>query len=221
MMGVFISNLLIIIFFIQSIKTDLYVDSTIKYAKYEDYSRDAQAGYMAIGNMEGLDVQIVDGVAILTTKEIWHGWHGASLGQVPPTSTTNSYFSFSEVEKIKFKIKSKDVSPTEIKVFLQAIDGSNLLERPLTDLGIDNIKDFTEVTISVPSFKATKMKVALAISINGGALERTMEVKDIAFLKGDEDLANILKKIFWPKDTGSDEPPEKAMEIGTKIKKME
>ena len=156
MMGVFISNLLIIIFFIQSIKTDLYVDSTIKYAKYEDYSRDAQAGYMAIGNMEGLDVQIVDGVAILTTKEIWNGWHGASLGQVPPTSTTNSYFSFSEVEKIKFKIKSKDVSPTEIKVFLQAIDGSNLLERPLTDLGIGNIKDFTEVTISVPSFKATK-----------------------------------------------------------------
>ena len=219
MKRVFISNLLIIIFFIQSIKSDLYVDSTIKYAKYEDYSRDAQAGYMAIGNMEGLDMQVVDGVAILTTKEIWHGWHGASLGQVPPTSTTNSYFSFSEVEKIKFKIKSKDVSPTEIKVFLQAIEGSNLLERPLTDLGIDNIKDFTEVTISVPSFKATKMKVALAISINGGALERTMEVKDIAFLKSDENLANILKKIFWPKDTGSDEPPEKAMEIGEKIKK--
>lgn len=70
MKKVFISNLLIIIFFIQSIKTDLYVDSTIKYAKYEDFSRDAQAGYMAIGNMEGLDVQVVDGAAILTTKEI-------------------------------------------------------------------------------------------------------------------------------------------------------
>ena len=48
------------------------------------------------------------------------------------------------------------------------------------------------------------MKVALALSITGGALERTMQVKDIAFLKSDGENANILKKISWPKDFGSD-----------------
>ena len=141
------SFLLYVIFFtlcFNFIKNDLYVDPSIKYAKYEDFNKNSKAGLVAIGNMEGLDVQVSNGLATLTTKEIWHGWHGASLGQVPPTSTTSSYFSFSEVEKIKFKIKSNDVSPTEIKVFLQAIEGSNLLERPLTDLGIDNIKDFTD-----------------------------------------------------------------------------
>ena len=155
---------------------------------------------MAIGNMEGLEVQIVDGIAILTTKEIWHGWHGASLGQVPPTSTTSSYFSFSELDIIKFKIKSTEISPTEIKVFLQPIEGGNLLERSLTDFGVNNINDWAEITVSVPSFKATKMKVALALSIMGGALERKIQVKDISFLKNNGENANILKKIFWPKE---------------------
>jgi len=82
------------------IKSDLFVDPSIKYAKYEEFNKNSKAGLVAIGNMEGLDVQASNGLAILTTQEIWHGWHGASLGQVPPTSTTSSYFSFSEVESI-------------------------------------------------------------------------------------------------------------------------
>ena len=219
MKQIFKLYILILIFCLKIINSELYVDSAIKYAKYEDFKKDASAGYMAIGNMEGLDLQLGEGLAILTTKEIWHGWHGVSLGQVPPTSTTNSYFSFSEIETIKFKIKSSDISPNEIKIFLQPIDGGNLLERSLFDLGQDNINDWTEIIVPVLSFKATKMKVALALSITGGALERTMEIKDIAFLNSNGGNANILKKIFWPKETGSDTPPEKAMEIGTKIKK--
>ena len=211
--------LLYLILLIKTINNDLYVDTKIKYATYDAFTKDASAGDMAIGNMEGLDLQISNGIATLTTKEIWHGWHGASLGQVPPTSTTNSYFSFSEVSTIKFKIKSNDIKADEIKVFLQPIDGGNLLERLLVDYGQDDIKDWSEVTISVPSYKATKMKVALALSITGGALERTMQVKDIAFLKSNGENANILKKISWPKDFGSDKPPEDEMEIGTKIKK--
>ena len=110
----------------------------------------------------------------------------------------------SEVSTTKFKIKSNDIKANEIKVFLQPIDGGNLLERSLVDYGQDDIKDWSEITISVPSYKATKMKVALALSITGGALERTMQVKDIAFLKSDGENANILKKISWPKDFGSD-----------------
>ena len=82
------------------IKSDLFVDPSIKYAKYEEFNKNSKAGLVAIGNMEGLDVQASNGLAILTTQVIWHGWHGASLGQVPPTSTTSSYFSFSEVESI-------------------------------------------------------------------------------------------------------------------------
>ena len=211
--------LLYLILLIKTINNDLYVDTKIKYATYDAFTKDASAGDMAIGNMEGLDLQISNGIATLTTKEIWHGWHGASLGQVPPTSTTNSYFSFSEVSTIKFKIKSNDIKADEIKVFLQPIDGGNLLERLLVDYGQDDIKDWSEVTISVPSYKATKMKVALALSITGGALERTMQVKDIAFLKSNGENANILNKISWPKDFLSDKPPEDEMEIGTKIKK--
>ena len=80
--------------------------------------------------MKGLDLQVVDEIGVLTTKEIWHGWHGASLGQVPPTSTTSSYFSYSEIQKNKFKIKSNDISQTEIKVFLQSIDGNNFIDCP-------------------------------------------------------------------------------------------
>ena len=181
------------------IKTDLFVDSKIKYAKYEEFTKDASAGYLALGNMEGLDVQISDGIATLTTKEIWHGWHGASLGQVPPTSTTNSYISFSEVSSIKFKIKSKDITAKEIKIFLQPIDGGNLLDRSLTDFGYDDINDWSEIEILVPSFKATKMKVALALSITGGELERKMELKEIAFLNNSGENANILKKFFGQK----------------------
>ena len=177
-----ILSILFFIFCFQQINNDLYVDSSIKYAKYEDFTKDATAGYVAIGNMEGLDVQIIDGIALLTTREIWHGWHGASLGQVPPTSSTNSYFSFSEVYTIKFKIKSSNIPSSEIKIFLQPIDGGNMLDRSILDFGIDNINEWTEVVIPVPSFRATKIKVALALSITGGALERTIEIKDIQFL---------------------------------------
>jgi beta-glucanase (GH16 family) len=169
--------------------------------------------------MEGLDVQILSDTAVLTTNEIWHGWHGACLGQVPPTSTTNSYISFSEVDKIIFKIMSTNISPLEIKVFLQPIEGGNLLERSLFDYGIKDINDWADVTIPVPSFKATKMKVALALSVTGGELGRIMRIKDIGFLKNNGENANILKQISWPKDTGSDQPPEAEMKIGTKIKK--
>ena len=109
--------LLYLILLIKTINNDLYVDTKIKYATYDAFTKDASAGDMAIGNMEGLDLQISNGIATLTTKEIWHGWHGASLGQVPPTSTTNSYFSFSEVSTIKFKIKSNDIKADEIKVW--------------------------------------------------------------------------------------------------------
>ena len=95
-----------------------YIDSSITYAKYEAFTKDGKAGLMTIDNMEGLDVQLDDGIAILTTNKIWHDWYGASLGQVPPTSTTNSYISFSEVDNIIFKIKSNDISSSEIKLFL-------------------------------------------------------------------------------------------------------
>ena len=202
------------------IKCDtLYIDSSITYALYEDFTKNAEAAYLAIGNMEGLEVQVNNGIASLITKEIWHGWHGASLGQVPPTSTTNSYFSFSEVSTIKFKIKSNNISVSEIKFFMQAQEPGNLLEKSLVDFGYNNINDWTEIEIPVASFKATKMKVAMALSILGGELERIMQIKDISFLKKDGGNANILKKIFWPKETGSDSPPENAMQIGTKMKK--
>ena len=111
--------LLIFFFCLKKINNDLYVSSVLKYAFYEDFKKDASAGYIAIGNMEGLYLKIIEGIGILTTKEIWHGWHGASLGQIPPTSTANSYFSFSDIETIEFKIKSSDISASEIKVFLQ------------------------------------------------------------------------------------------------------
>ena len=126
----YIISLFFLLFCIQIIKTDLYIDSTINYAKYEDFTRVTTARYIGIGNMKGLDLQVVDEIGVLTTKEIWHGWHGASLGQVPPTSTTSSYFSYSEIQKNKFKIKSNDISQTEIKVFLQSIDGNNFIDCP-------------------------------------------------------------------------------------------
>ena len=47
----------------------------------------------------------------------------------------------SEVSTTKFKIKSNDIKANEIKVFLQPIDGGNLLERSLVDYGQDDIKD--------------------------------------------------------------------------------
>ena len=226
--------LLYLVYFIlcfNLIKNDLFVDPSIKYAKYEEINKNSKAGLISIGNMEGLDVKISNGLATLITKEISKGRHIASLGQVPPTSTAYSYFSFSEVESIKFKIKSSNISPNEIKVFLQPIDGGNFIDRSLYDLGYNNINDWTEITVSVISFKATKMKVCLALSITGGAQDRTMQVKDIQFLNSSGGNANILKTIFWPrtnqeyehrslqKENGSNDPPEDAMDIGTKIRK--
>ena len=203
----------------QMIEGDLYVDSSIKYAKFEDFLNNVRAGDLAIGNVEGLEVDVIEGVATLTTKEIWHGWHHASLGQVPPTSSTSSYISLSDVAEIKFKIKSSDISPSEIKVYLEFKKGGFGLDRKLVDLGYDNINDWTEITVSVKSFRAIKMQVAFALSLNGGELDRTMQVKDISFLDDNGGNANILQKMAWPKETGTNTPPDAPMEIGTKITK--
>ena len=211
--------LLNLILYLYIIKGDLYVDTSFKYARFDAFLKDVKAGDIAIGNIEGLDLEVQEGVATLTTKEIWHGWHHASLGEVPPTSQTNSYISFSDISTIKFKIRSNEILPTEIKIYLELKKGSFGLDRKLIDLGYDDIRDWTEIQISVLSFKGMKMKVALGISLNGGQLDRTMQVKDIQFLNINNENSNILENIYWPKDTGSEAPPEQPMEIGTKIKK--
>ena len=72
--------LLYLILLIKIINNDLYADTKIKYITYDAFTKNASAGDLAIGNMEGLDLQISKGIATLTTKEIWHGWHEASLG---------------------------------------------------------------------------------------------------------------------------------------------
>lgn len=201
--------------------TGLYLDNTLTYAFYEDFVKDIFAGYSAIGNMEGMDVKISNKIATLNTTEIWHGWHGASLAQVPPTSNTNSYFSFADVEKIVFKIKSTDISPKDIKFFMQSIvpGTGNYLEKSISELGGTDISDWTQITVPVASYKTTKIKVAIALSVMNGALYRKIQVKEIGFINSKGENANIISTISWPKDTGSSSGPESEMAIGTTLKK--
>ena len=160
-----------------------------------------------------------DGVATLTTTDIWHGWHHASLGDVPPTADINSYISFANVATVKFKIKSNEILSSEIKIYLELKAGGFAIDRKLRDLGYEDITDWTEIEVTVLSFKGIKLKLALGLSLNGGDLGRTIQIKDISFLDKDGQNTNILENVSWPKETGSDGPPEKAMEIGDKIRK--
>jgi beta-glucanase (GH16 family) len=212
-------ELILLILCLDMMLGNLFVDDSIKFALFEDYKKNVRAGNFAIGNVEGLKVDVNDGIATLTTTEIWHGWHHASLGQAPPTSSLNSYISFLDLATIKFKIKSNQITTSEIKVYLEIRNGGFGLDRKLIDLGYNEILDWTEIEISVKSFRSLKMSVAFAISLNGGQLDRTMQIKDIAFLNDNGGNANVLAKIEWPKETGTDTPPEPPMEIGTKIKK--
>ena len=214
-----LSLFLVLIICIEIMKGDLYTDSSLKCARFDEFIKDPRAGNIAVGNVEGLEVELKDGVATLTTKEIWHGWHHASLGDIPPTADTNSYISFSNVATIKFKIKSNEILSSEIKVYIELKAGGFGIDRKLIDLGYDDITDWTEISLSVLSFKGIKLKLALGLSLNGGELDRTIQVKDISFLNINGENANILENVSWPKETGSDGPPESAMEIGTVIKK--
>ena len=108
-----LSLFLVLIICIEIMKGDLYTDSSLKCARFDEFIKDPRAGNIAVGNVEGLEVELKDGVATLTTKEIWHGWHHASLGDIPPTADTNSYISFSNVATIKFKIKSNEILSSE------------------------------------------------------------------------------------------------------------
>jgi len=212
-------ELILLILCFDMICGNLFVDDSIKYALFDDFKKNVKAGNFAIGNVEGLKVDVNDGIATLTTTDIWHGWHHASLGQAPPTSSLNSYISFLDLSTIKFKIKSNQITTSEIKVYLEIRNGGFGLDRKLIDLGYNEILDWTEIEISVKSFRSLKMSMAFAISLNGGQLDRTMQIKDIEFLNDNGGNANVLAKIEWPKETGTDTPPEPPMEIGTKIKK--
>lgn len=198
--------------------TGLYLDESLKYATYEQFSKNIYAAYIAVGNMEGMDVQIEDKIATLKTTDIWHGWHHASLAAVPPTSATSSYISFENVDVVKFKIKSSDFEPKEIKFLLESTMGV-MGERTLDNTGATNIKDWTEISVSMKSFKGIKIKVAISIGVNGKDLGKILQIKEIGFLNNKGENANIIENIFWPKETGNNDPPEEEMPLGTKIKK--
>ena len=66
-----------------------------------------------------------------------------------------------------------------------------------------DITDWTEIKLNVLSFKAIKLKLALGLSLNGGELDRTIQVKDISFLNKNGENADILENVSWPKETGN------------------
>ena len=211
--------LLVLLLLLNSVKNDLFVDNSIKYANYEDFVRNPSAGNISIAT-EGIDFKVEDGIGFLTTKEIIHGLHSVNLVQVPPTSTINSHFLIGDIYNIKFKIKSKDITANEIKVFGQSFKGGKYYENSLIDLGYENINDWTEVKISPSkSFSGVTVKSLLGLSINGGALGRSIQIKDIALIDPIGRNLEVIRYIYWPKETGNDDPPEKEMKIGTKIKK--
>ena len=212
---------LLLILGIQIINGDLYTDFSLKGARFDAFIKDPRAGNIAVGNVEGLELELKDEVAILTTKEIWHGWHHASLGDIPPTVDINSYITFSDVETIKFKIKSTEILSSEIKIYIELKAGGFGIDRKLIDLGYDDITDWTEIKLNVLSFRAIKLKLALGLSLNGGELDRTMQVKDISFLTKSGENANILENVSWPKEQEAMALLKKLLTFGTKSPKME
>ena len=201
--------LLVLLLILNSVKNDLFVDNSIKYAKYEDFERNPLAGNISIAT-EGIDFKVEDGIGILTTKEIIHGLHSVNLVQVPPTSTINSHFLIEDIYDIIFKIKSKDITANEIKVFGQNFKGEKYYENSLIDLGYENINDWTEIKISPSrSFSIVMMKSLLGLSINGGALGRSIQIKDITLLEIFGRKLDVIRYIYWPKETGNDDPQKK------------
>ena len=181
--------------------TGLYKDSSLSYGTWTQLEAGTKADF-AVGEWEGVNFGIENGVATITVGDGY--WHGATLGQLPPQAQTSSYYDFSRVANIKFKVKSSNISASELQVIIQNTDSANVINSvPLSNYGVGNITNWTDVTIPVSSIQGQRIKTALAFSV-GNTVGASVQFKEIAFVDGNGNNVDITQNIQWPiTDTGS------------------
>lgn len=171
---------------------------------------------MYLGRWEASYVGVTDEIATFTAKT-GNIWKGAAFAQVPVNALAGSYYDLRNVANIKFKIKSSDILPSDLKIMIQD-SGHDLGDYPSngavnltnyyvgdTSTHVSDITDWTEVRVPVTAAARTNtISTALALVAfgNGAAgasvdLNDTVEITEIDFLDAAGSSVDIAENITY------------------------
>lgn len=177
----------------------LFADSMFTWGSWDQLDAGLEAD-LAVGEWDQtVSVEVISGVAKLTllAKADTSGWSGGTLAQLPGQAETGSYLDFSTVKYIKFKIKSADIAPSNVKFILQQKSGGDLIASvPLTTYGISSILDWTDVSIDVSAYSAQQISCAFALKLGTGA-GKSAEVTGISFVNSAGANVDIAHSVTW------------------------
>ena len=173
----------------------LFVDSNMTYGTWSQLESGVVADF-AVGEWEGVSFGVDNGVATITVGDGY--WHGATLGQLPAQVSSSSYYDFSRVAYINFWVKSSNISADAIQVIVQNTDSANVINSvPLTNYGVSNISNWTQVSVPVNSIQGQRIKTALAFSV-GNNVGTSVQFKNIAFVDAYGNNVDVTGPVVWP-----------------------
>jgi beta-glucanase (GH16 family) len=173
----------------------LYRDSANLYASWADLIKGVQSDFAYGDWASSTSVAVANGYATMTIVDA--SWSGGTVGQVPPQADTGSYYDFTGVSKIKFCVRSSDLDSSKIYFILQDTSDKYLINKSLKSYGASAITSWTEVTIDVSAFTASKIKVAAGFILKDGAKGNAVQIKQFGFLDSSGANVDVAKTVLW------------------------
>lgn len=148
-----------------------------------------------MGRWEASYVGVENEIASFTVKT-GNPWKGASLAQVPINAKSGSYYDLRKVANIRFKIRSSDIKPEDLKIMIQN-SGKDIGDYPSngavnltnyyvgdTTTHVSDITSWTDVRVPVTGAAQTNtISTALAIvAFGNGAPGASVDLNDIVYI---------------------------------------
>lgn len=173
----------------------LYRDSANLYASWADLTNGVQSDFAYGDWASSSSVVVANGYATMTIVDA--SWSGGTVGQVPTQADTGSYYDFTGVSTIKFCVRSSDLDASKVYFILQDTANNYLVNKSLKTLGATSITSWTEVTVDVSAFTATKIKVAAGFIFQDGSKGNAVQIKQIGFLDSSGANVDVAKTVLW------------------------
>ena len=173
----------------------LFRDSLNLYASWADLIKGVKSDFAYGDWASSTSVVVANGYATMTIVDA--SWSGGTVAQVPPQADTGSYYDFTGVSKIKFCVRSSDLDASKVYFILQDTSDKYLINKSLKSCGVSAITSWTEVTIDVSSYTASKIKVAAGFILKDGSKDNAVQIKQFGFLDSSGANVDVAKTVLW------------------------
>lgn len=172
----------------------LYRDGSNLYASWADLIKGVKADFAYGDWASSTAVSVANGYATMTIVD--DSWSGGAIGQLPPQADSGSYFDFTGVSAIKFCARSSDLDASKVFFILQDTENNYLVNKRLSSFGVSSITGWTEVSVDVSKFSASRIKVAAGFILEGSK-GNAVQFKQLGFLDSSGANVDVAKTVLW------------------------